>query len=330
MKLVVTRPQTAKEFRMDVHKNARLTQYCRALLVDRVMKGRSPTQVARELGVSLNSVKKWVRRYQAEGAEGLKDRSSRPHRQPTATVEQLQVAVIALRRHRLTMRSIACQLKLSQSTVARILSRAGLSRLSQLAPVHTYPRYERASSGELLHLDIKKLGRISRLGFRITGNPRDTVDGGGWEFVHVAIDDHSRVAFAQVLADESVPSACTFLREAVAYYATMGVTIREILTDNGGCYRGRAFAETCLSLGLKHRFTRPYTPRTNGKAERFIQTALREWAYARAYHRSQQRTDDLPLFLHRYNWHRPHASLAGQPPASRLGLSWNNLMRLHT
>jgi transposase InsO family protein len=330
MKLVVTRPQESKEFRMDVHKNARLSLYCRALLVDRVMKGRSPCRVAQELGVSLKSVKKWLQRYQEEGPEGLKDRSSRPHRQPRATAEQLQMAVIALRRHRLTMSTIACQLKLSQSTVARILGRAGLSRLSQLTPVRTYPRYERATSGELLHLDIKKLGRISRLGFRITGDPRDSVEGGGWEFLHVAIDDHSRVAFAQVLTDEDVPSACAFLRSAVAYYAGLGVTVCEILTDNGGCYRGRAFAEACLSLGLKHRFTRPYTPRTNGKAERFIQTALREWAYARAYHRSQQRTHDLPLFLHRYNWHRSHASLAGQPPASRLGFTRNNLMKLHS
>lgn len=315
---------------MDVHKNARLSLYCRALLVHRIMKGRSLSQVAQELGVSPKSVTKWVRRYQAEGVEGLKDRSSRPHRLPRATAGELQMAVLALRRHRLTMSTIASQLKLSRSTVARILKRAGLSRLTHLTPALIYPRYERSSSGELLHLDIKKLGRIARMGFRVTGDPRDSVEGGGWEFVHVAIDDHSRVAFAEVMDDEDVPSACAFLRKAVAHYARLGVTIREILTDNGGCYRGRAFAQTCLSLGLKHRFTRPYTPRTNGKAERFIQTALREWAYARAYHRSHQRTHDLPLFLHRYNWHRPHASLAGQPPASRLGFTWNNLLRLHS
>jgi transposase InsO family protein len=315
---------------MDVHKNARLTVHCRVLLVDRVMKGRGQEQVARELGISLRTVRKWVGRYRAEGMPGLQDRSSRPHRQPAATPQGLQVAVIALRRYRVTMSSIAAQLKLSRSTVARILARAGLSRLSQLEPAPVYPRYERSTAGELLHLDIKKLGRIDGIGFRITGDPRDTVEGSGWEFVHVAIDDHSRVAFAQVLADEDVPHACEFLRAAVAYYAGLGITIREILTDNGGCYRGRAFEQTCHILGLKHRFTRPYTPRTNGKAERFIQTALREWAYARAYHRSHQRTYELPRFLHGYNWHRPHASLAGQPPASRLGLTRNNLMRLHS
>jgi transposase InsO family protein len=330
MKLVVTRPQDPKEFRMDLHKNARLTVHCRGLLVDRVMRGRAQEQVALELGVSVRTVGKWVRRYQAEGPEGLKDRSSRPHRQPTATAEALRVAVIALRRHRLTMGTIAAQLKLGRATVARILAKAGLSRLSQLEPVPVYPRYERTTAGELLHLDIKKLGRISRMGFRVTGNPRDSVEGGGWEYVHVAVDDHSRVAFAQVLAEEDVPSACAFLRAAVAYYAGLGITIRELLTDNGGCYRGRAFLETCNALGLKHRFTRPYTPRTNGKAERFIQTALREWAYARAYNRSHQRTSELPLFLHRYNWHRPHTSLAGQPPTSRLGFMRNNLMRLHS
>jgi len=330
MKLVITTPQDSKEIRMDIHKNARLTVHCRALIVDRVLRGRSQQQVGRELGVSVKTVVKWVRRYQLEGTAGLSDRCSRPHRQPAATSEALRRAVIVLRRQRLTMSSIAVQLQLSRATVARILVRAGLNRLSRLEPAPVYPRYERSTAGELLHLDIKKLGRIKRLGFRITGNPRDTVDGSGWEFVHVAIDDHSRVAYAQVLADEDVPSACAFLRAAVAYYASLGIVIRELLTDNGGCYRGREFAQTCSALGLKHRFTRPYTPRTNGKAERFIQTALREWAYARAYHRSHHRREDLPRFLHGYNWHRPHSSLAGQPPISRLPLSRNNLLRLHT
>ena len=314
---------------MDVHKNARLTPHCRALLVDRVMRGRARGQVARELGVSMKTVGKWVRRYQAEGASGLGDRPSRPHRQPSATAEALQIAVIALRRQRLTMSTIAAQLRLCRATVARILARAGLNRLSQLEPAPVFPRYERATPGELLHLDVKKLGRITRISHRITGDHRDSVEGGGWEYVHVAIDDSSRVAYAQVLPDEEADSASAFLRAAVAYYAGLGLTIREILTDNGGCYRSRDFAHTCAALGLKHRFTRPYTPRTNGKAERFIQTALREWAYARAYHRSQQRIGELPRFLHGYNWHRPHASLAAQPPISRIGLTRNNLMRLH-
>jgi len=303
---------------------------CRELLVARVLAGRHRSVVARELGVSDKTVSKWVGRFQREGVAGLRDRSSRPRRSPGATVETLQLAVVALRRQRLTLSAIAAQLSLSRSSVARICRRAGLARLSQLEPVPHYPRYERAQPGELLHLDIKRLGRIVKVGHRITGDPRDRVDGAGWEYVHVAIDDCSRVAYCQVLPDEEGESACAFLRAAVAYYAALGVTIREVLTDNGVCYRAKNFAATCSALGLKHRRTRPYTPRTNGKAERFIQSALREWAYARAYGTSAQRINALPRWIHGYNWHRPHASLAGQPPTSRLSLDRNNLLRLHT
>ena len=314
---------------MDVHQNARLTPRCRELLVARVLAGRHRSVVARELGVSDKTVSKWVGRFQREGVAGLRDRSSRPRRSPGATVETLQLAVVALRRQRLTLSAIAAQLSLSRSSVARICRRAGLARLSQLEPVPHYPRYERAQPGELLHLDIKRLGRIVKVGHRITGDPRDRVDGAGWEYVHVAIDDCSRVAYCQVLPDEEGESACAFLRAAVAYYAALGVTIREVLTDNGVCYRAKNFAATCSALGLKHRRTRPYTPRTNGKAERFIQSALREWDYARAYGTSAQRINALPRWIHGYNWHRPHASLAGQPPTSRLSLDRNNLLRLH-
>ena len=314
---------------MDVHQNARLTPRCRELLVARVLAGRHRSVVARELGVSDKTVSKWVGRFQREGVAGLRDRSSRPRHSPAATVETLQLAVVALRRQRLTLSAIAAQLSLSRSSVARICRRAGLARLSQLEPVPHYPRYERAQPGELLHLDIKRLGRIVKVGHRITGDPRDRVDGAGWEYVHVAIDDCSRVAYCQVLPDEEGESACAFLRAAVAYYAALGVTIREVLTDNGVCYRAKNFAATCSALGLKHRRTRPYTPRTNGKAERFIQSALREWAYARAYGTSAQRINALPRWIHGYNWHRPHASLAGQPPTSRLSLDRNNLLRLH-
>jgi len=329
MKLLVTTPEVPRESRMDVHQNARLTPRCRELLVARVLAGRHRSVVARELGVSDKTVSKWVGRFQREGVAGLRDRSSRPRRSPGATVETLQLAVVALRRQRLTLSAIAAQLSLSRSSVARICRRAGLARLSQLEPVPHYPRYERAQPGELLHLDIKRLGRIVKVGHRITGDPRDRVDGAGWEYVHVAIDDCSRVAYCQVLPDEEGESACAFLRAAVAYYAALGVTIREVLTDNGVCYRAKNFAATCSALGLKHRRTRPYTPRTNGKAERFIQSALREWAYARAYGTSAQRINALPRWIHGYNWHRPHASLAGQPPTSRLSLDRNNLLRLH-
>lgn len=315
---------------MDVHQNARLTLACRELLVQRIQAGRPKAQVARELGVSVRTAQKWLRRFREQGREGLRDRRSRPRCSPRATPEVLRNAVVALRRQRLTLVSIAAQLGLSRATVARIAKAAGLSRLSKLEPAPVYPRYERSEPGELLHLDVKKLGRIVRVGHRITGDPRDTVEGAGWEYVHVAIDDASRVAYSQVLPDEQGDSASMFLRAAVAYYAGLGVVIREILTDNGSCYRSLAFRATVQALGLKHRFTRPYTPRTNGKAERFIQSALREWAYARAYRRSDQRAYELARWLHGYNWHRPHASLAGQPPISRIGLNRNNLLRLHS
>jgi transposase InsO family protein len=330
MKLLVTKPEDPKESRMDVHQNARLTPRCRELLVTRVLAGRCRRTVARELGVSEKTVQKWVGRFQREGITGLRDRSSRPRRSPAVTAEALQLAVIALRRQRFTLASIASQLLLSRSSVARICRRAGLSRLSQLDPVPHYPRYERAQPGELLHLDVKKLGRILRVGHRITGQRTETHRDAGWEYVHVAIDDCSRVAYCQVLPDEEGVSACAFLRAAVAYYAGLGVTIREVLTDNGVCYKARRFAETCAALGIRHLRTRPYTPRTNGKAERFIQSALREWAYARAYGTSAQRINALPRWLHGYNWHRPHTSLAGQPPTSRLNLDRNNLLRLHS
>ena len=315
---------------MDVHKNARLTPHCRALLVERVMKGEPRRPVAQRFAISVKTVEKWVQRFRHQGPSGLQDRSCRPGRSPRATVQELELAVLALRRQRLTMLTISQQLGLSRSTVARICARAGLERLSKLEAPPPVQRYERAQPGELLHLDIKKLGRITRIGHRITGDRNVKYGHAGWEFVHVAIDDTSRVAYAQVLPDEQGESVATFLRAAVAYYAGLGMRIRELLTDNGGGYRSHAFAQACRDLGLRHHFTRPYTPRTNGKAERFIQTALREWAYARAYSRSEHRIADLPRWLHGYNWHRPHASLAAQPPVTRLGLKRNNLLRLHS
>ncbi|HLG53641.1 MAG TPA: IS481 family transposase [Steroidobacteraceae bacterium] len=314
---------------MDVHENARLTPHCRGLLVERVLQGQPKARIAAQFAVSVQTIGKWLARYRAEGSAGLVDRSSRPQRSPRATVRELQLAVLALRRQRLTLMAISQQLGLSRATVARICARAGLNRLSRLEPAPPVVRYERARPGELLHLDVKKLGRIVRVGHRITGDPRDRVDGAGWEYVHIAIDDTSRVAYAQVLPDEGGDCSVAFLRAAVAYYAGLGIAIREVLTDNGTGYRSRLFAAACRQLGLRHRFTRPYTPRTNGKAERFIQSALREWAYARAYGRSAQRIAALPRWLHGYNWHRPHASLAGQPPVSRLGLTQNNVLRLH-
>jgi transposase InsO family protein len=287
--------------------------------------------VAAELGVSVRTAAKWLKRYQQLGVEGLKDRSSRPHRCPGATDEVLRSAVVALRRQRLTLITIAAQLNLSRATVARIAKAEGLSRLSKLEPAPVYRRYERAHPGELLHLDIKKLGRIVKVGHRITGDRRGHRGKNiGWDYLHVAIDDASRVAYAQVLHDEDANCCVAFLRAAVAYYAGLGVRIKGVYTDNALAYRGRDFAAACQALSLTHQYTRPYTPRTNGKAERFIQSSLREWAYARAYGNSNQRCNALPQWLHGYNWHRPHTSLAGQPPINRLGLNRNNLLRLHS
>lgn len=316
---------------MDVHQNARLTFACRVLLVERIQGGRPKVQAARELGVSVKTADKWLKRYREHGREGLKDLRSRPHRSPAATDEVLKSAVVALRRQRMTLVTIAAQLRLSRSTVARIAKAAGLNRLSKLAPAPVYRRYERAEPGELLHLDVKKLGRIVKVGHRITGDRRRHGDARvGWDYLHIAIDDASRVAYAQLLPEEDADCTVAFLRAAVAYYAGLNVHIKGVYTDNAKAYRGHDFADACALLGLRHHYTKPYTPRTNGKAERFIQTALREWAYARAYHHSHQRRDALPTWLHGYNWHRPHMSLAGQPPINRLRLNRNNLLRLHS
>jgi transposase InsO family protein len=315
---------------MDIHQNARLTPRGRAELVRRVLvEGLAPKVVAAAFGVTVKTVKKWVERFQLEGPDGLVDRSSRPRRlrQPTpdATVER----IAALRRQRWTGDQIAQEVDVSPATVSRVLRRLGLSRLKDLAAPAPIRRYERASPGELIHIDIKKLGRFNRVGHRITGARAGQSRGAGWEFVHVCLDDASRIAFAQVLPDERKASAIAFLQAALAYYASLGVVVARVMTDNGSCYRSRAFAKTCRRLGLKHLRTRPYTPRTNGKAERFIQSALREWAYAQAYPTSAHRAAELPIWLHRYNWHRPHGGIKSQTPISRLGLSEDNLLRLH-
>jgi len=192
-------------------------------------------------------------------------------------------------------------------------------------------RYEREHPGELIHIDIKKLGRFNRIGHRITGDRtgQSNSRGVGWEFVHVCIDDASRIAFAEIMPNEKKESAVAFLKAALAYYKKLGIKVERVMTDNGSCYRSKAFNKACEAFGLRHIFTRPYTPKTNGKAERFIQTSLREWAYAVAYENSEQRRNNLPVWLHRYNWHRPHASLKAKPPISRLGLKLDNLLRFH-
>jgi len=315
---------------MDYHQNARLTIHSREQLARRVLEqGCTLKLAAASFSVSAKTAGRWVRRYREEGSAGLRDRSSRPHRLRQPTSAELVSRVEQLRRQRWTGLRIAQQTGLSRATVSRILRRLKLSRMRDLEPRPPVQRYEHARPGDLLHLDIKKLGRIARPSHRVTGNRRDSVSGIGWEYYHVAIDDHSRMAFSALYPNEKQASVLAFLAAALAYYARFGIRFRAVLTDNGPAYRSHAFACACRQLGLKHRFTRPYTPRTNGKAERFIQTALREWAYARTYQNSNERSQELGSWLHQYNWHRPHGSLGASPPISRSLLDRNNLLRLH-
>jgi transposase InsO family protein len=294
--------------------------------------GQPAKAVAAALAVSERTVRGWVKRLQAEGTAGLQDRSSRPHRLYRPTPEPVVERIAALRRERLPGKAIAAEAGVSPATVSRVLQRLGLNKLKMLEPAEPVHRYEREHPGELIHIDIKKLGKFNKIGHRITGDRRGQSNsrGIGWEFVHVCIDDASRIAFSQVMKDERKASAVAFLKAAVTYYAALGVQVQRVMTDNGSCYRSRAFAQACKRLKLRHIRTKPYTPKTNGKAERFIQTSLREWAYARAYETSDQRSAELPRWLHRYNWHRPHGSLKSMPPISKLGLGRNNLLRLHS
>lgn len=317
---------------MDTHKNAPLTPKGREAMVRCVVDGgMSKAAAARQFNTTSKTVDKWVKRFREEGVDGLRDRSSRPLSSPGQTVPATCAAIEALRRERHTGKHIAAEVGVSPATVSRVLRRLGLNRLSALEPADPVRRYERQHPGELIHIDIKKLGKFNRIGHRITGDRtgQSNTRGVGWEFVHVCIDDASRVAFSRVMKDEKRASAVAFLKAAVAYYASLGVKVERVMTDNGSCYRSRAFAKACKKLGLKHIRTKPYTPKTNGKAERFIQTSLREWAYARAFNTSNERAADLPRWLHHYNWHRPHGSIKSMPPISRLGLAGNNLLRLH-
>jgi transposase InsO family protein len=316
---------------MDTHKNARLTPKGREEMVRAVVdSGLSQAAAARRYNTTPKTVAKWVERFRAEGVDGLCDRSSRPLSSPDQTPAATCAAIEGLRRQRYTGKQIAVEVGVSPATVSRILKRLGLNRLSALEPAEPVRRYQRENPGELIHIDIKKLGKIGIVGHRITGDRSQRVRGIGWEYAHVCIDDASRVAFVQIKPDERKKSAVAFLKAAVAYYASLGVTVERVMTDNGSCYRSHAFQRACKRLGLRHIRTKPYTPKTNGKAERFIQTSLREWAYACAYQNSASRTAQLPIWLHRYNWHRPHGSLSNKVPISVLGLTENNVLRLHS
>jgi transposase InsO family protein len=301
-------------------------------MLERLEAGQHQVDVAQAMGVSLTTLKKWWRRYRAEGAAGLLDRPCRPRCSPRQLPRDRVAQIIQLRQQRRTGRFICQRLGVSGASVSRILRRARLSRWRDLEPRVPVRRYERERPGELLHLDVKKLGRIQGIGHRITGNRSGQTRnrGIGWDFVHVAIDDASRVALASVTANERADTASSFLKATVEHFRKRGVHIERVMTDNGAAYRSHLFREACQQLRIRHLRTKPFTPRTNGKAERFIQTCLREWAYAQAYTSSSERTVALAHWLHHYNWHRPHSALHSMSPITKLGLKGNNLLKLHS
>lgn len=304
---------------VNMHKNARLTPAGRALLVERVLvEGQKVWEVSAFMGVSERTGWKWIRRFREEGPRGLRDRSSRPRHSPRRTPAWRVKQIEHLRRRRWTSPWIARRLGIPLSTVGVVLRRLGLNRLSRLDPKPRVIRYERKRPGELVHLDTKKLARIVRIGHRIHGDRSKSVEGVGWEFLHVCIDDCTRVVYQEVLPDEKGETATGFLKRAAAWFKALGVSVERVMTDNGSCYRSKVFGRAVRELGARHLRTRPYTPRTNGKAERYIQTATREWAYVRAYPHSSVRRRALKRYTRFYNAERPHTALGYRPPLSRL------------
>jgi transposase InsO family protein len=325
---------------MKLHRNARLTPRGRRLLVERVCHERIPLiAVAQDVGISTRTACKWVARYRREGLRGLEDRSSAPHRVPHRTGEDRVAAITALRRLRMTAAEISELLEMPLSTVSAVLLRIGLGKRSRLDALEPANRYQRERPGELVHIDVKKLGRIERIGHRITGtktsqHARSVTWSGqrrviGWEYVHVCVDDATRLAYAEVLPDERGLTVARFLRRAVAYYASHGISVERVMTDNGAGYRSIVHALACRTLGLRHLRTQPYRPRTNGKAERF-RTMLAGWTYGAIYGTSRERTRALPAWLDHYNRRRPHRSLNNQPPLTRLAQMRNNAARTYT
>ena len=303
---------------MRLHANARSTPFSRRLLVQRVEEGWPIGLAAKAVGLSRKTASKWIARFRAEGERGLLDRRSVPRTIPHRTEASVVSKVLALRHKRMVAWAIARELRLPRSTVGAILRRNGLGRLQALQKPVPIVRYERSAPGELLHLDIKKLGRIEGVGHRIHGDRRRCSRGAGWEFAHLAIDDHTRLSYVEVMPDETGESCAVFLEHALAFFARHRVRVERLLTDNGSGYRSHSFQAVCHLAAVRHLWTRPYTPRTNGKAERFVQTLLREWAYSRPYSSSRQRTNALRPYVRHYNHHRPHGSLDHQPPIKRL------------
>ena len=310
---------------MNVHKNAPLTPLGRGQLIARVRSGESVASVAAATGVSQRTVWKWIGRERTSGEAGLMDRSSRPHRSPTRVKRTKERQIRRLRGKRWTQSAIAEHLKMPFSTVGAVCRRLGLGRLPDLEPRPPIVRYERKRAGELIHLDIKKLARIERIGHRIHGNRGRHADGAGWEYLHVCIDDATRVSYAEVLPNERGVTCAAFLERATAWFKARGVPVERVMTDNGAGYISKVFRAVIEALGTRHIRTRPYTPRTNGKAERFIQTCKREWAYARPYGTSRARTAALSVFLCFYNCHRPHWGIGRITPQLRLTQLVNNV-----
>jgi transposase InsO family protein len=305
---------------MNAHKNARTTPFGRAVMVRRVLEdGWTVAAAAAAFEVSVRTVRKWLARFRSEGDAGLQNRSSAPRLVANQLPAPWLAMIARLRReYRMTGEEIAGRLHLPRSTVAGHLARLGLGRLAQLEPSAPARRYNRARAGELVHFDTKKLARFRRVGHRITGDRRGQSEGVGWEFVHVAVDDASRLAYVEVLPDERRQSVTGFLVRALRWFRSLGIRVERVMTDNGSGYVSRLFRKACRMLRLRHLRTRPYTPKTNGKAERFIQTLVREWAYALPYRSSDTRAADLPRWLCHYNHERPHASLARQSPTAWL------------
>jgi transposase InsO family protein len=306
---------------MNVHQNARLTPRGRVLMIERIESGLPLRRAAADAGISERAAYRWLRRWRG-GDRQLGDRSSAPRRCPHRLGAEQVTRIEQLRRQRLTSPAIARALGMAISTVGLALRRLGLNRLSRLEPRTPVIRYERQRPGEMIHLDIKTLGRIARPSHRVTGNRRDSVGGIGWEHLHVAIDDCSRLAYTEVLDGLGREPATAFLQRAVGWFGQLGVRVERVMTDNGSAYRSKLFAQALAAAGIRHVRTRPYTPRTNGKAERFIQTSLREWAYARSYASSAERSNTVRPWTDAYNRTRPHSALGGITPFQRL----NNLL----
>jgi transposase InsO family protein len=331
---------TKEKTRMKLHANAKLGPKGRLVICRRVIEqGWSLMEAAEAAGVSERTAGKWVRRYRSEGECGLLDRSSAPRRVHNATSAERVEAIAALRRVRLTGPEIAETLEMATSTVSAVLKRIGLGKLSRLEPTEPVRRYEKNRPGELIHIDVKKLGRISAkgAGHRVTGRRnteikrrKDGTLGTGWERVHVCVDDATRLAYVEVLPDEKATTAIGFLKRAIAFYRSHGITVERLMTDNGSAYRSTAHALACRALGIKHLRTRPYRPQTNGKAERFIRTMLREWVYAAVYGSSPERAAALSGWLERYNFSRRHGALGHRPPIARLReLNRNNVAGIY-